>query len=89
MIMKGSAAWKSAGAMTRCSTQPRNCEARKPSAVPNTADRSVAPKAISSDTRIDWIRRDSTSRPSSSVPSQWPGVPIGASRADRSMRVMS
>ena len=67
-------AWKSASISTNCSTSPRKCAARKPSVVPNTAEITVAPKAISSETRIDITRRDSTSRPSSSVPSQCSGV---------------
>ena len=60
--------------------------------VPKTAAMMVAPKAISSEMRMDSISRLNTSRPSSSVPSgcaQVPPKPIGGwSRARRSMAVM-
>lgn len=89
MMRNGRAAWKSASASTRCSVKPRNRAAAKPSAVPKTAESTVAPKAMISETRIDWISRDSTSRPSSSVPSQCFSVPGADSRLVRSIAVMS
>ena len=77
-------AWKSVSISTNCSTAPRKCAARKPSVVPTTAEIAVAPKAISSEMRIETSSRDSTSRPSSSVPSQCATLPGAESRLRRS-----
>src|SRR5690606_27671663 len=55
---------------------------------PNTAEMIVAPNAMSSEMRMDSIRRESTSRPSSSVPSQCCTFPGTARRFFRSKAVM-
>ena len=91
VIMNGMLAWKSMAISTTCSTPLRKCAARKPSAVPSVAAMIVPNSAISRLMRIDMMRRESTSRPSSSVPSRCAQVPPiragGASRAFRSSAV--
>ena len=69
MIMKGMAACASITIKIACSTLPRMKAARNPSATPIAAETSVATKAMLRLIRIEAISRESTSRPSSSVPS--------------------
>src|SRR6218665_2595071 len=63
-----------------CSTQPLKWAARNPRKTPSVADKMVLMKATSKLMRMDASKRDRTSRPSSSVPSQWladPPLKIG------------
>src|SRR6218665_1395763 len=63
-----------------CSTQPLKWAARNPRKTPSVADKMVLMKATSKLMRMAASKRDRTSRPSSSVPSQWladPPMKIG------------
>ena len=53
------------------SRRPPRSPARRPIGNPSTTATPTASEAASSETRAPYINRDSTSRPSSSVPSQW------------------
>src|SRR6218665_2558193 len=66
-----------------CSTQPLKWAARNPRKTPSVADKMVLMKATSKLMRMDASKRDRTSRPSSSVPSQWlahPPMKLGGGR---------
>src|SRR6202521_2944797 len=51
------------------SSRPRKYPASKPSTTPRTSEIVTEMSPISSDSRVPWIRRDSMSRPTGSVPS--------------------
>ena len=84
-------AWKSISIRITASTLPRKCAATKPMAVPKAAAIMVPKKAISRLSRIDMMSRESTSRPSSSLPSGCAHLPPmntgGSRRARRSKAV--
>ena len=77
--MNGKASWASATVITISSTHPPRKPATSPSSPPIAPPSATAAKPIVSDTRVPNTIRDSTSRPSWSVPSTW-ARPSGASR---------
>src|ERR1700682_5344332 len=57
------------------SSKPRKYPASKPSTTPSESEIVTEMSPISSDRRVPWIRRDSMSRPTGSVPSMKSAVP--------------
>src|SRR6266550_1148999 len=71
----GSASITSITRMMVVSSRPRKYPASKPSTTPRTSEIVTEMSPIRSDSRVPWIRRDSMSRPTGSVPSMKFAVP--------------
>ena len=86
--MNGNASWASATVITISSTHPPRNPATSPSRPPTMPPTATAANPIVSDTRVPNTIRDSTSRPSWSVPRRW-ALPSAASRVGPLSRARS